>query len=335
MTTVRGDRKKLTNADLALFEEQGYLVVEGVLDPVADVEPVFDEYGQVLDGLAWALHRDGAIPHPFDSLSFLPRLVEVSQASGRSLGRYFSPTLPEGDIANDTPMHQGPAVFNLLTHPRVLDVVEDVIGPEIFVNPLHHLRLKLPPRAVHGQGDGLVAGVPWHQDSGVLQPDADPAAVLTVWIPMTEATEENGALEVAPGSHKAEGDILFHCPADIARGLGPYIPDQMIPVNRVPVPMQVGNILLLHKRTIHRSLDNKTENEVRLSFDLRYERVGEPTGRPGCPGFVARSTESPQSVLRDSARWKEMWEAARDQLAKDAVGMDHFFRWVNTGPGCA
>jgi hypothetical protein len=325
----------VTKTELSRFDEQGYLVVNGVLDIATDVEPVFEEYGQLLDGLAHALCAEGAIPHPFEDLPFLQRLVEVSQASGRSLGRYFSPTLPEGDITKDTPMHQGSAVFNLLTNPRVLDVVESVIGPEIFVNPLHHLRLKLPRRAVHGQGDGLVAGVPWHQDSGVLQPEADPAALLTVWIPMTEATEANGALEVAPGSHRAEGDVLFHCPADIARGLGPYIPDQMIPTNRVPVPMEVGSILLLHKRTIHRSLDNKTENEVRLSFDLRYQRVGDPTGRPGCPGFVARSNESPQSVLRDAAKWKNAWELARDQLAADQVGMDHFFRWLSTGPGCA
>ena len=327
--------RKLAEQDLQRFQEDGYLVVEGVLDQVTDIDPIFDEYSRVLDELANSLFEQRVIDSTFADLAFCDRLIAVSQASGRSLGRYFSPTLPEGGILHDTPMHLGPAVFGLLTNPKVLDVVEDVIGPEIYVNPLHHMRLKLPPRAVPGAGDGLIGAVPWHQDSGVLQADADDAAVLTVWIPITEATVENGALEVIPGSHRGDRDVMFHCPAKIEIGFGPYIPDHMVAENRVPVPMKVGSILLLHKRVVHRSLDNTSENDVRLSFDLRYQRVGEPTGRPGCPGFVARSEADPDSALRDWETWAHLWLEARDQLAEDRVGIEHFFRWTESGLGCA
>jgi ectoine hydroxylase-related dioxygenase (phytanoyl-CoA dioxygenase family) len=169
----------------------------------------------------------------------------------------------------------------------------------------------------------------------VLQPDADAAAVLTVWIPITDATVENGTLEVVPGSHRDDSHVMFHCPANIERGLGPAIPEHLIAQSRVPVPMTVGSVLLLHKRIVHRSLDNTSENDVRLSFDLRYQRVGEPTGRPGCPGFVARSQANPDSVLRDWEIWARSWLEARAQLAEDRVGIEHFFRWTETGVGCA
>ena len=51
--------------------------------------------------------------------------------------------------------------------------------------------------------------------------------------------------------------------------------------------MRAGSALLLHQRTIHSSLDNVTTDQVRISLDLRYQPIGQPTGRPAFPGFVA------------------------------------------------
>ena len=44
-------------------------------------------------------------------------------------------------------MWQGPAVFDVLTAPPLLDAVESIIGPEIYSNPTQHVRLK-PPEAL-------------------------------------------------------------------------------------------------------------------------------------------------------------------------------------------
>jgi len=89
--------------------------------------------------------------------------------------------------------------------------------------------------------------------------------------------------------------------------------------------MQPGSVLLMHQRTIHSSLDNLTEDEVRLSFDLRYQPIGQPTGRPAFPGFIARSAAHPESVLRDAARWAQSWYDARGRLA--AQENARFNRW--------
>ena len=51
----------LTAAQVARFEEEGYLVVEGLLDPRHDLAPVIEEYAEVLDRLAHDLHDRGEI----------------------------------------------------------------------------------------------------------------------------------------------------------------------------------------------------------------------------------------------------------------------------------
>ena len=59
-------------------------------------------------------------------------------------------------------MHFGPAVFDLVTVPALLDLAEDLIGPEITSNPIQHVRIKPPSDALQSdeirrpyQRDGL------------------------------------------------------------------------------------------------------------------------------------------------------------------------------------
>ena len=60
---------------------------------------------------------------------------------------WFQPmdiSLPGDRIYADTPMHFGPAIFDLVTDSRLLDLVEDLIGAEITSNPIQHIRIKPP-----------------------------------------------------------------------------------------------------------------------------------------------------------------------------------------------
>jgi phytanoyl-CoA hydroxylase len=164
----------------------------------------------------------------------------------------------------------------------------------------------------------MLAKVSWHQDNGVILPEADATDLLTVWLPLTEATEANGCLAVLPGSHKL--GLLQHCQAskDVA------IPDELLPpIPPRPLPMKPGDVLLMSKLMVHSSLDNVTTSEVRISADLRYQPVGQPIGRPAFAeaGFIARSQAHPDRVLSDPATWAENWYKLRDQLAaqKDAA----------------
>jgi hypothetical protein len=319
----------LSAAQLQHLDREGYLVVEDVLDPVEDIRPLFDEYSATLDGIVDGLIADGALESRYDELPFGDRLIQVCMASGRVFSSQFDISLPQRGVTYDTSIHVGPAVFRLLTSPRLLDVVESVIGPEVYSNPVQHIRTKLPPKVFeHGaQANGLVSKVEWHQDNGVVLPEADEATILTVWLALTDATVENGCMQVIPRSHR-EG-LKDHCPADQLR-----IPDALLPLERAtPLPMKAGGALLMHQRTIHSSLDNVTEDQVRISFDLRYQPVGQPTGRPSFPGFVARSRAHPEQVLRDPAAWARLWLDTRERLARRDDPT--YNRWRADAPVCA
>ncbi len=312
----------LTSGQQRQFEEEGYVVAEGVIDPTNDLAPVLAEYAEVLEGIAEELCREGRIQSTHRDLPFADRLVKICIESGKNFFQEFDISLPQTGVQHNTPIHVGPAVFRLLTAPRLLDLVEDLIGPEIYSNPVQHMRMKLPKSAVvkGGPYSGLVSQIPWHQDNGVVLPDADDSKILTVWIPLNRSTVENGCLQVIPSSHRS--GLIPHCPEE--KGL--TILNSLLPDKApVPLPMSPGSALLMTSRTVHSSLDNQTEDEVRISFDLRYQPIGQPTGRPAFPGFVARSAASPASVLTEPAEWASLWLGIRARLSEEANPT--FNRW--------
>lgn len=323
--------KVLTKEQLRQFEDDGYLVVENVLEPESDIEPLMTEYMGVLDGLARSLYAEGAITSTYDDLPFADRLTQICAESGRNFPKYFDISLPLKNCKADSPIHLGPAPFRLMTTPRLLDAIEDVIGPEIFSNPVQHIRMKLPKRAVAAgfEHSSAVVASGWHQDLGVVLEEADESTILTVWIPLNEATVDNGCLQVVPGSHRSE--LISHCPTNN----GMRIPDGLLPARPArPLPMRPGSVIFMNQKTVHGSLQNTTEDQVRLSFDLRYQPVGQLTGRPAFPGFVARSAARPESVLTDPAGWAELWLDTRARLAA-ATEAQRFSRWNSDSALCA
>jgi hypothetical protein len=310
------------------LRERGYVVVEEVLDPERDLRPILDEYAAALDRVATGLHRSGRISGTYPDLPFGQRLIQITKENGASLSQHFDISLPQAGIRADTPMHLGEACFRLLTNRRLLDVAEEFVGPDILVSPVGHVRIKLPEGTV-ANADGQMAQIPWHQDNGVVLQEADQSNVLTVWVPINEATVENGCMRVIPTS--SEGELITHCPST---GRGAHIPDRGIDTGRaVNLPMRPGSVLLMHPRTVHSSLGNATRDQVRISMDLRYQPVGQPTGRPMFPAFVGRSRTNPHQVVRSPDTWARMWRAARAQLAEDQPAA--FNRWDPNSPVCA
>ena len=49
--------KALTPAQRQQFEDEGYVVVDGVLDPARDIQPIMSEFAEVLDGIAASRRR--------------------------------------------------------------------------------------------------------------------------------------------------------------------------------------------------------------------------------------------------------------------------------------
>jgi phytanoyl-CoA hydroxylase len=327
---------RLTLSEAEHFDREGFILVRQLLDFHTDLQPVMTEYAGVLDRLAHVMFDTCEIKSLYDDLSFSDRMIACYRDSGKVLSQHFDCSLPQTGTRAESPIWVGPEVFGALRNETLLDVVEDLIGSEIYSNPVQHIRIK-PPQSVlpdsrvdplTGTKGGFDAGVtPWHQDNGVVLPEADETNMLTVWFPLTRATVENGCLKIIPRSHH-EG-ILHHCPT--VSGLA--VPVPMLALERAfPVPMEPGDVLFLNRRTCHSSVPNVSD-EIRVSFDIRYNPVGEPTGRPVFPGFVARSRSCPENELRDPDAWAQNWYEARERLAVE--NLEYYNRWRVKDGVCA
>lgn len=223
-------------------------------------------------------------------------------------------------------MHIGPAVFSMATHKNILDMVEQLIGPEITSNPIQHVRIKPPQNAVpKSENRAHIIATDWHQDMGVTMPEADQTEFVTVWLAITDATIENGCLQVASNNYD---EMLPHCTKNQVG-----IADQFIPrENALPVPVKAGGAVIFHPLTPHSSLTNTTDG-FRWSFDLRYNVTGQPTGRSQFPEFVARSKNNPDKELKDWQAWQDMWNDTRKKLSQSEHIPQH--RWDSTSPYCA
>ena len=317
------------------FERDGYVVVDGILDLETDVPLLEEEYGEVLEREVRRLHSEGKISETYDALPFLERFSRVLSEGVLPFQPFDMCFPPQFD--EDTPIHLSPSVFHrVLRNPRILEIVEDLIGPEIYSNAVQHIRIKPPqrtvPDAIHNP---LIAATGWHQDLGVIDAEADQSEVISVWVAVTEATVENGCLVVIPGSHRA--------------GLAPHCPEGEKHGNHHPVtipkefrndsgaralPMRAGSAVFFQKTLMHSALPNESDT-VRWSFDLRYNPIGQPNGRSWYPGFVARSRAHPETELTDARAWAELWREARSRLVRTGVAGRPFTRWSPDHPGCA
>jgi len=309
---------RLDESQCRSFAENGFLAIDRLLDD-DDLAPLEAEYAALLDDLATALLRAGRIAEAHAHLPFAERYTEIL-AGYPDLHRHFNISLPliNGAVDPETyHAHAGPAVFALLRHPKILDVVECLIGSGISSSPVQPMRMKPPERRVGGdlKGHSNVGQTTWHQDIVALLPEADDTDQLTVWLAVTEATVENGCLVSVPSPHR-EGPKP-HC-ANAALASEPHVPGRLMAGRgAVALPVRRGGVVLFHKMNVHRALPNRSAG-LRWSMDLRYHRTGQASGHPAFPGFVARSRANPDSELRDPAAWARSWDEARARIVTGA-----------------
>ena len=316
----------LSTDQLASFERDGYLIIDDVFDQTTVLDPVRAEYGQLLDKLYDDWHRQGLVEIAPCGLTFDQKLI-ISYQAGCDWFQSFDISLPGDIIEADTPMHFGPAIFGMVTHRRLLDLAEDLIGPEITANPIQHIRIKPPAEDLpDNEIRAHITATDWHQDRAVALDEADQTNMVTIWCAVTDATQDNGCLQVIPGGHR-EG-MKPHCPRTQTA-----IADNQIDMSKaVPVPVKSGGVVVFHPLTPHASMINHS-SEIRWSFDLRFNVTGEPSGRSHFPDFVVRSINNPDLELKDWREWRNVWYEAREKLAGEPHIDIH--RWSADAPACA
>ena len=323
----------LSNTQLKQFEEDGFLIVEDVLD-THFINTVRDEYHELIDNLV--LQRGTAGLH-WGSLGLDDKLSYLI-ANDPDAYEYLDISLPLIEGLDETAgVHTGPAVFKLLTHPNILDIAQSIVGEEIVSNPVQHTRIKPPENALSekGRGNSNMARTGWHQDAAVIVEEAENSPMLTVWVAISDATPEMGCMQAVAGSHRWD-NLGLHCPG--RSGVGEiFIPGDLVNKHEhVNLSVGAGGIVLLHRKTWHGAGPN-TSNKLRWSFDLRYQPPGYSTGRECFPEFLARSVTHPENVLTDPVHWSQQWDTARMEIAHGVRDATFNKRWnlYRQDPLCA
>lgn len=190
-------------------------------------------------------------------------------------------------------------IWDLCNEPRILDYVEDIVGPNIIAWASHYF-CKLPYDK---------KTVPWHQDASYWH--LTPARTVTVWLALDDADEENSAMKFIPGTHRlghlkwreAEGDTVLHQEIPKIEQYGKPVYDCL----------KAGQISLHADMLAHGSDPNNSPRR-RCGFTVRYcppeVRETSPGWNVGC--IIARGSDP-------TGNWNHSPRPIGDTLVKDAT----------------
>lgn len=146
----------------------------------------------------------------------------------------------------------------LMRNPAILDVVEDIVGPDILVWSSSVFAKK--PASPHY--------VSWHQD--LTYWGLDPPNVVTAWLALTESNAANGCMRVVPGSHLR--DVVDHRDTFAEHNLlsrGQEVAVEVDEAEAVDLVLQPGEMSLHHVKIFHGSRPNAS-GRPRIGFAVRY-----------------------------------------------------------------
>jgi len=263
--------KRLTPEQQRFFREEGYLGFGPFLD-----EGRVRQIGEAIDAIA-----GGEVPYPPELIRWEP----LSQ--GADLGR--SAERKKFVYQIRYPHRHIPLFLEHAADPALLDVVEDLLGPDLVI---YNTQALLKP-AFHGTSQ------PWHQDAAYWP--IRPMNMVSCWIAIDEATPENGCMRFIPGSHKRGlAEHRSGRPLSAASG-GTAAAVQEIQVDEsraAAVPAMPGHGSLHHCLTHHGTPPNRTPHRRRaiichyMPLDFRY--TGPEDDRP--PFHVVRGRRCGEMV---------------------------------------
>jgi ectoine hydroxylase-related dioxygenase (phytanoyl-CoA dioxygenase family) len=236
----------ITEPDVALYREQGYLVVADVLGR-AEIE----ELRQVTERFVEDARSRTTHDEVYD--------LEDSHSAREPRVRRIK-----------TPHQWHEAYARMVAHPKILAVLKRLWGPSIRFD-VSKLNLKAA---------GYGAPVEWHQDWAFYPHTNDDLAAVGIMV--DDVDDDNGPLMVIPGSHL--GPIFDHhdergffCGAiDPARG-------ELDFSRAVKLTGPAGSITVHHARTVHGSATNTSGRPRRLL--LHQYRAADAWPILGTPDF--------------------------------------------------
>ncbi|MDP7037855.1 MAG: phytanoyl-CoA dioxygenase family protein [Myxococcota bacterium] len=179
----------------------------------------------------------------------------------------------------------------LVHHPKILDAVESLLGPDILCWT-SNLLAKAP---------GDAAFVSWHQDSGYW--GLEPAQVVTAWVALTPSTKRSGCVQVLPKTHLGEDYAhrdTFKKDNMLTRGQELEL--EIDPEEVVSLELAPGEMSLHHIKLAHASGANEAD-APRVGLAIRYmstdvQKKGKPESALLVRGQMGPSRFYPEKRLQ-------------------------------------
>lgn len=276
----------ITSEQLAQNKRDGYLVVPALFTP-EEVEHFKTHFMDLRAAGTYPGDFDGVDLTSGDPLKRFPRMIHMHRWDEDSL--------------------------QWLLDTRLRDALTALMGREPFAV---QTMLYFKPAGARGQA--------LHQDNFYLR--VAPGTCMAAWLALDPCDEENGCMQVVPGSH--EFPLLCTQHADTTQSFTDVtvpIPDGLSPV---PVPMNPGDVLFFNGSLIHGSFPNTSADRFRRSLIGHYiageaEKVGgfyDPVLRmDGTRVLLEHNADSgPCGIWREAPNGRaviEMTEPAKPALA--------------------
>ncbi len=222
----------LSGAQIAFFRREGYLAIPAIttLEEVERLIGVYDHLFAIKAGREEGNQYDLAGTDEDDKEAAVPQIV--------------------------LPSKYAPELANILYWANARAIAEQLLGPEVEMQSDHAI-LKPP---------GSGSPTPWHQDEAYWRPDLEHNSI-TIWMPLQEATLENGCMHFIPGSFALE--ILPHHSIGHNPRVHGLEADSVNSTQAVACPLLAGGATIHHCRTLHYTGPNLTD-KPRRAYILNF-----------------------------------------------------------------
>lgn len=253
----------VSEEEVAFFRREGYLSIDRITtdDEVATMREAYDQIFAQRAGREEGMEFDLAGTDEEGAEATLPQILE--------------------------PRNYSPALRDSLYEANALAIARQLLGPEVGPGGAHAI---LKPARIGSP-------TPWHQDEAYWGPGGNYLSI-SVWMPLQEATLENGCMQFIPGSHESE--VMPHHHIDNnPRIHGLEIDAGHLDLSRAAVcELPPGGATFHYSRTCHYTSPNVSD-QPRRAFVLGFG-VPQPPREEPRDFYWQRETDTLAAKKRDN-----------------------------------
>ena len=259
----------LSEAQVRRFREDGFVAVEGVVEPGA-IEALRAAAGRIVEAFDPERHRSvfttgdrdrGRDRYFFDSAEAVHCFLEEHAVDAE--GRLNRPKARAVNKIGHALHDLDPAFRAFCRRPefgaalRALGIQDPLLWQTMYI-------FKQP---------GIGGEVRWHQDASYLV--TEPPSVVGLWVALEDADRDNGCLWMQPGGHRSPLRERFDADPAAATGALVALDDTPWPAAGEGVALEVpaGSVVLFHDHMPHYSSQN-TSPRSRHAFTMHCAPAG-------------------------------------------------------------